>query len=59
MTDEDIRTTVQRETLAMALDKLDAERAKIREAVAYLETLTRSPLRDRVLAVLRGEKWPG
>jgi hypothetical protein len=46
----------EREALGLALDKLDAERAKIREAVAYLETLTRSPLRDRVLAILRGEE---
>jgi hypothetical protein len=46
----------EREALGLTLDKLDAERAKIREAVAYLETLTRSPLRDRVLAILRGEE---
>jgi hypothetical protein len=52
----------EREALGLALDKLDAERAKIRDAlsaarrVAYLETLTRSPLRDRVLAILRGEE---
>ncbi len=45
----------QHRVLNLALDKLDAERAKIGLAIAYLEGLTSTPLRDNVLKILRGE----
>jgi hypothetical protein len=53
---ERLRALELRVALDYAHERAATLQARTDEATAYLETLTRSPLRDRVLAILRGEE---
>jgi hypothetical protein len=53
---ERLRALELRVALDYAHERAATLQTRTDEAVAYLETLTHSPLRDRVLAILRGEE---